>query len=171
MKYLTEESLYLALEKIFPSEVFIRDKIVPLSNSKKRPDYRCDQLKLIVEFDGDQHYRSAKKIKSELIKDQTFQQIGYHIVRIPYFVQISSLTIEKLFGRKILFEQTFPHGFIDKKVIMPSDFCELGIKKFEKDLERFNYIKTDIINSLKEKVIELDDIELVVPSSLEYLLL
>jgi len=170
MKYLTEESLSIVLKELFPSEIFVHDTIVPLSNSKRRPDYRCDKLKIIIEFDGDQHYRSVKKIKSELAKDQIFQQIGYNVVRIPYFVQISQLTIEKLFSRHINFKQTFPHGFIDKKFIMPCDFCELGIKKFEMDLERFDYIKIEIIKSLKDKINELGDKELVIPTSLEYLL-
>lgn len=170
MIYLTEVGLSLVLKEVFPSETFIHDKIVPLSNSKKRPDYFCDKLRLVVEFDGDQHYRSVKKIKSELIKDQIFQNIGYNVVRIPYFVQISSLIIDKLFNRRINYNQIYPHGFIDKRVIMPCDFCELGIKKFERDLERFNYIKKEIIQSLINKVDELGDKELVVPSSLDYLL-
>lgn len=119
MEYLTEESLSNVLREIFPSESFIQDTIVPNSNTKKRPDYRCESLKLIVEFDGDQHYRNVKKIKSELKKDYIYQQMGYTIVRIPYFVQISSLIIEKLFKKNIPYQQTFPHGFISKTVIMP----------------------------------------------------
>jgi very-short-patch-repair endonuclease len=50
------------LKRIFPSETFIHDKVVPNSNTKTRPDYRCEKLKLIIEFDGDQHYRNVKKL-------------------------------------------------------------------------------------------------------------
>lgn len=170
MEYLTEENLSEVLKKIFPAEIFIHDKVVPNSNTKTRPDYRCERLKLIIEFDGDQHYRNVKKIRNEIKKDQIYHKLGYKIVRIPYFVQISTLIIEKLFGKKLKYQQTFPHGFISKTVIMPCDFCELGIVKFKIDLEKFSYVKTEIINSLKEKAIELGDKELVVPPSLEYLL-
>jgi hypothetical protein len=111
-----------------------------------------------------------QKIKNEIKKDQIYHQLEYNIVRIPYFVQISTLTIEKLFGKRLNFQQTFPHGFISKTVIMPCDFCELGIVKFKMDLEKFCYVKTEIINSLKMKAIELGNKELVVPPSLEYLL-
>jgi hypothetical protein len=170
MKYLTEESLSEVLKEIFPSATFIHDEVVLDSSIKGRPDYRCEELKLIVEFDGDQHYRNVKKIKNELKKDLIYSGMGYNIVRIPYFVQISALLIEKLFNKGVKYQQTFPHGFISKTVIMPCDFCELGIKKFEMDLDKFSYAKTEIINSLKEKAIELGDKELVVPPSLEYLL-
>ena len=170
MEYLTEANLSDALKEIFPSEKFVHDKIVVSSGIKSRPDYVFENLKLIVEFDGDQHYRSAKKIKTELKKNNFFQNLGYTVIRIPYFIQISSATIEHLFVKKISYNQIYPHGFISKTVVMPCDFCELGIKKFEKDLERFSYIKNDIIKSLQEKVIELGDLEFVVPSSLEYLL-
>lgn len=140
------------------------------SNIKSRPDYVCENLKLIVEYDGDQHYRSAKKIKNEIKKNELFQKLGYTVIRIPYFIQISSATIEYLFGKKITYNQIFPHGFISKTVIMPCDFCELGIRKFESDLEMFSYIRNDIIISLQNKLAELDDKDLVIPSSLNYLL-
>ena len=169
-EYLTEEGLANVLKEIFPSEDFIHDRIVLNSNIKSRPDYLCENLKLIVEFDGDQHYRNVAKIKNELKKNQTYSRMGYSIVRIPYFIQISSIVIENLFKKKFSYRQKFPHGFISKSVILTCDFCEVGIKKFENDLEKFSFIKSDIIKSLKDKFLEIRDIELVVPPSLEYLL-
>lgn len=165
-EYLTEERLENVLGQLFPDVTFIRDRQVPDSGLQTRPDYRNDNLKLIVEFDGDQHYRNVQKIKREQEKTDRYTQIGYKVVRIPYFIQISTETVKHLFDLNLQYIQTYPHGFISKTVIMPADFCELGIQKFKADLKRFDYIKVDILNSLKQKVEVLGDKELVLPPSL-----
>jgi hypothetical protein len=49
---------------------------------------------------------------------------------------------------------------------LPSDFCELGVKRFQRDLLRFHYIKDEIVESLQNKIINKGDKELVLPPSL-----
>ena len=59
------------LKVIFPEiskEEWIHDKGVPGSKSQTRPDYRCESLKLIVEFDGLQHYQKPDVICADEIK-------------------------------------------------------------------------------------------------------
>ncbi|HRQ70742.1 MAG TPA: hypothetical protein PLW78_10625 [bacterium] len=168
--YLTEETLGEVLKILFPENDFIRDKTVPDSGARSRPDYRNDELMMIVEFDGEKHYRESKKIKSELKKNYVFNLMGYKIIRIPYFVQISEIVIKNLFDIDVEYKQKYPHGFISKNVIFPADYCELGIEKFEEDLDRFSYIRKDIISSLKSKITGIGDIDLVLPNSLRYLL-
>jgi hypothetical protein len=167
--YLDESKLGLILNKIYPNQDFVHDKTVPNSELLTRPDYRCDNIKLIVEFDGDRHYREAKKIKTEKNKEIKYSEMGYKVVRIPYFVQMSNLIVKHLFEIDFDYKQHYPHGFISDKVILPADFCELGIKKFQADLEKFSYAKNDIIKSLKKKKDILLDKELVLPPSLFYL--
>lgn len=169
-EYLTEEFLEKVLRQIFPNTTFIRDRQVPKSGLRTRPDFRNDGLNLIVEFDGDQHYRNVSKIKREKKKTDTYTAMGYKVVRIPYFIQISTDTIKHLFDIDLDYEQTYPHGYISDKVILPADYCEIGIQKFLADLNRFDYVKNDIIDSLKKKIDDLVDIELVVPPSLYYLI-
>lgn len=150
--WLNEDKLGKALEIIFPGENFIHDKAVPNSGTRKRPDYRCDNLKLIVEFDGSQHYTDVKWCYDDNEKDSAYTNMGYRIVRVPYFVQLSKDTIEHLFGVSIEFKQVFPHGFIvDKNEVLPADFCSLGYERFLRDIERFSYIKDDIFASLSNK--------------------
>jgi hypothetical protein len=170
MDYLTEESLKEALGEIFPNVPFIYDKTIPGAKIKARPDYRNDELKLIVEYDGDAHYCSAKRIKGDLRNEQVYASMGYKVIRIPYFVQISTETVKHLFNIDRNIKQAFPHGFISKTVVLPADFCELGIKRFKADLEKFHYIKSDIINSLNDKIKEIGDKECVIPSSLDTLI-
>lgn len=168
-EYLTEQRLALVLKELFPQNTFIHDRTVPNSGTRRRPDYRCDELMLIVEFDGDKHYKEVAKIKSEQQKDKTYSEMGYRVVRIPYFIQISSETIKYFFDFDLNWNQSYPHGFISENVILPCDYCELGIQKFLNDLNRFDFIKNDIFESLKNKISALKDYELVLPSSIKYI--
>ena len=112
MKFLTEKLLGEVLKEIFPAHTFIHDRCVPDSNSRRRPDYRCEELKLIVEFDGDKHYSTASKIKTEQEKTNMYTHMGYKVVRIPYFVQLSKEVIYELFSIETEPSYHYPHGFI-----------------------------------------------------------
>lgn len=150
--WLNEEKLGEALAVIFPGKDFVHDKKVPESGVNKRPDYRCEELKLIVEFDGAQHYTDVKWCYDDKEKDEAYTKMGYKVVRVPYFVQLCPEVIEHLFGVKMSYEQVFPHGFIvDKYETLPADYCSLGYERFVSDVERFSYIKDDIFASLHHK--------------------
>lgn len=168
--YLTESRLGEFLTKLFPNHMFVHDKTVPNSGIKNRPDYRNDELMLIVEFDGYQHYTKVAYIESDCAKDRVYTQIGYTVVRIPYFVQLSTEVIGLLFNLKFDYAQIYGHGFIDKDATLPSDFCEMGIERFKLDLIKFESIAPQIIKSLKNKLNELNAVNLVLPKSLTYLL-
>ena len=94
--------------------------------------------------------------------------MGYTIIRIPYFVQLSTIVIKELFHKTYSMTQEYPHGFISEKALLPSDFCEMGIGRFINDLNRFSYIQRDIIKSLVDRVDEADQILLVLPPHLLY---
>ena len=87
--YLTEDKLGNYLKIIYPNEEFIHNKKIPDIESRIRPDYRCDNLKLIVEFDGYKHYTQYDKIITEHLKNKLYKKLGYGVIRIPYFVQLS----------------------------------------------------------------------------------
>lgn len=147
--YLTEDSLGEILKLIY-DEIPIRDKAYP--NHRFRPDYRFEKEKVIVEFDGYRHYSVSSVILKDYRTTKLMEEDGYKVIRIPYFVQMSSEIIELLFGKTIDYNQTFPHGFIDKAALLPSDFCSLGVERFMNDLDRFSIIKDDIINSMDKLV-------------------
>lgn len=164
--YLTESKLEEYIKKIYPNTEWVHDK--RFIDYAFRPDYVNHDLKIIVEFDGYLHYTKATTIKRDIKKDRICTSLGYDIIRVPYFVQMSTEVIKHLFNKDIQVVQEYEHGFIsdDKTLILPCDFCELGIKKFEDDLERFSYIKDDIILSLENKAKKLKDWDLVLPPSL-----
>jgi very-short-patch-repair endonuclease len=104
--YLTEISLGRFLRERLDADV-LSDLAVPGVVRRYRPDYRSEQHRLIIEFYGDEHYRSAKKILGDAERDATFTSGGYRVVRIPYFVQLKRAVIADLFGDLVRITPTF----------------------------------------------------------------
>ena len=148
-EFLTEQSLGVFLKDIFKTD-FVHDKALV---ERFRPDYRNDELHLIVEFDGYAHYTSSTTILRDSVKDNEELKLGYKIVRWPYFVQMSSLSIKHFFGIDYSIEQTYDDGFIDSKCICPADFCELGIEKLVHEFKALpKRIQDSIVKSLERKI-------------------
>lgn len=74
--YLTEDNLSEILKVIYPRIEWIRNKTVPDSGLKNRPDFRNDELMLIIEFDGDKHYNNFKTQQRDRIKDRIYSAMG-----------------------------------------------------------------------------------------------
>ena len=166
-EYLLERSLGRFLrERVDPA--IVAGQLVPGIKRRYKPDFRSERLRLIVEFDGDDHYRSAQRILGDEERDKTLVSVGYRVVRIPYFVQLTRVVIATLFGEIATHHEdflNFPHGFIADNVVMPADFCELGISRFEADLERFSYIRQEILESLRRAIKSRGDWRKVCPPS------
>lgn len=160
--YLTEAKLESVLKQIYQNVI----------HSFKIPEtrYRCDYLidnKIVVEFDGDQHYRDVEVIYRDQIKDNLIKQLNLKIIRIPYFIQLNSQTFKFYFDKDVQIEQNYQHGFIDSK-IYPSYYCEQGIKRFKEEWELLPInIKQQIKESLLMKQLPTWRI---LPTSLEYIL-
>src|SRR5215472_16076094 len=86
-EYLTEVSLGQFLRERVDAN-FVANQPVGLGR-RFRPDYHNDCHKLVVEFDGDQHYRSSRVILGDVERDAFFTANGFRVIRIPYFVQLS----------------------------------------------------------------------------------
>ena len=167
-KYLTEKSLGEILKALYPNSEWIHDKkfevpvpeiclsahVSPVYNF--RPDYCCHELKLCVEFDGPNHYTSARVIAADGLKDITIANHGYKVIRVPYFVQLDTDSIKYFFDIDVNFDYGFKHGFICKQIVLPADFCEQGVWKLIWFLsnvrEKANKIREEIIESLYNKI-------------------
>ena len=133
---------YLAV--IFPNtNDWIHDK--PIDNlpegikSRKRPDYRSKSLMLIVEFDGLQHYTKPDNIEKDKENTEFYESLGYKVVRIPYFIQLSNAAVKELFGvivKEPLFDETIP-SIGPKGKNSPAYLCGAGIKRMAKEFKRF----------------------------------
>jgi very-short-patch-repair endonuclease len=95
MEYLTEKLLIkFLIENIDSSGICNKQ----FTGYKFRPDYVSHDLKLVVEFDGYLHYTKSKTVLDDIDKDRIISNLGYSIVRIPYFVQLDKRVMEHLFG-------------------------------------------------------------------------
>jgi len=164
--YLTETSLGDFLRTRLDPDIEHNVR-VPGMAERFRPDYRSETFKIIVEIDGDQHYRVAHNVLKDELRDAAISAQGYRVVRVPYFVQLCPQTIRMLLPETTDHSSflSFPHGFISSRVVFPADFCELGVLRFVRDLERFACIAPAIWQSL-EVAIKGRDWRTVLPLSL-----
>lgn len=112
---LPRTSLKEYLDVIFPKvKDWVHDQpIAQVLDGKKlriRPDYRSDRLKMVVEFDGTQHYEKPDVIRRDLGNTEAYRRLGYKVVRIPYFIQLTQEAVKTLFGVKTgpLFDGKYP---------------------------------------------------------------
>ena len=166
--YLSEENLGKLLENIFPGMEIIHNRKIPGYIEKCRPDYRIPSLKLIFEFDGPTHYTNSKRILLDKKNDNFYHEVGYNVIRIPYFIQMNKTFYKNILNIERESDYNFPQGFIEKNIIYPADYCYAGLEKFTKDLEKFSFFKDEIISSLKNACNELEE-DLILPNNLKYL--
>ena len=120
--------------------------------SRKRPDYRSESLKLIVEFDGLPHYTSPDVIREDSNRVKLYEKYGYKVVRIPYFIQLTQQSVKTLFGVDVnfqLFDTKFPSLTIDS-CATPAYLCLDGVRRMADEFKKFpdqyevnlNYLKS-----------------------------
>ena len=150
------------LKFIFPNiDDWVHDTSIQQLNGKKsqcRPDYRSEKLKLIVEFDGIQHYTSPLQIRNDIIRTKEYEQSGYTVVRIPYFIQLTRNAIKTLFGIDMseeLFNPSIPSIGIGGKNT-PAFLCPAGITRMAKEFVQHPEQYIVNINALKKE----NDLEL-----------
>lgn len=135
------------LKVIFPNiEDWIHDKTLGKINDityKSRTDYRSETLKLIIEFDGLQHYTKPDIIEKDNRLTKVYEDLGYKVVRIPYFIQLSNNAVKKLFGidvKEFLFDESIPSlgykGQNTPAYIYPAGLARM-VKVFRDFLEQY----------------------------------
>lgn len=144
------------LKVIFPEvNDWVHDQRAGLSYKGKklqtRPDYRSEKLKLIIEFDGIQHYTKPDVILKDNEKVGVYTLLGYKVVRIPYFIQLTNNTVKRMFGVSVsepLFDLSIPslsasHG-------SPAYLCHAGIERMAKEFAKFPDQYEVNLNALKK---------------------
>lgn len=155
---------------------------IKLPNSKRRFDFGfiiskpiCINntqytKKVLVEFDGHRHYTDALQIKIDREKDKLAKEHGYDLIRIPYWVQLTTETLKHYFNINGEVIQKYSHGFIDKNAILPASFCELGLDRFEEEIGNLPVnVKEEISKSLNNNI-NFYGYEYVMPKGMEYIL-
>lgn len=126
------------LEVIFPGSKWVHDKAFSKEH-KIRPDYRCDELRLIVEVDGTPHYTDPAVIAKDRKNQRIYEDHEYTVVRIPYFIQLTRDTVKELFGVDVgrdLCDPSFP-SMGKEWENTPAYCCTAGLKRMAEDFDRF----------------------------------
>ncbi len=127
------------LEVIFPGSKWVHDKAFSKEH-RIRPDYRCDELRLIVEFDGTPHYTDPSVIAKDNRNQRIYEDHEYTVVRIPYFIQLTRDVVKELFGVDVgrdLCDPSFP-SMGKEWENTPAYCCTAGLKRMAEDFDRFN---------------------------------
>jgi hypothetical protein len=136
---------------------FLRERVDPdirhaptlrLEGMTRRPDWYSEKHKLLVEFDGPLHFTKAKIARRDVDLDNLWEDHGYFVIRLPYFVQLRGNVIYRLFGKYTDDYSpftTYGHGFIHPKVTLPADFCSYGVVRWGYEMCR---LREDIQNEI-----------------------
>lgn len=128
------------LSVIYPTvNDWIHDETIPDSGRKLRPDYRSESLKMIIEFDGLPHYQQPDTIKQDKEKTAFYSGLGYKVIRIPYFFQLSKSAVKTLFDVELdqeLFDERIPSLGI-KGRNTPAFLCGAGVKRMAEEFHMF----------------------------------
>ena len=131
------------LKVIFPKDNnWIHDKTIGKAlDGKKlraRPDYRNEKLRLIVEFDGVQHYTSPERIRRDVSNTEKYKRLGYKVVRIPYFIQLTNAAVKKLFGVSVKAPLFNPkYASLSTVNGAPAWLCPSGLERMAKEFVKF----------------------------------
>ena len=131
------------LKVIFPEiNDWIHDKALGEINGikfKSRPDYRSENLKMIIEFDGLQHYTKPDIIEKDYRLTSVYTELGYKVVRIPYFIQLTNKAIKTLFNIDLsenFFDESFSSLGING-MNTPAYLCPAGVKRMAQEFKKF----------------------------------
>jgi hypothetical protein len=157
--YLTEQKLITIFSEISKSVSF------DMKTNVKIERYRGDitiNNKYLIEFDGYQHYTQSEVFIRDSYKDATWEvksEIN-KVIRIPYFVQLTTETFKYYFDDllkdlsvEVEVTSNYPHGFIDKKAILPANFCSIGERRFFSEVE---YLPFSVVDSIVSSLMKIN---------------
>jgi len=130
------------LEVLYPGKTWIHDKPFGKRNGKSyqiRPDYLCEEMKLIIEFDGLQHYTNPENVRKDRENQQVYEGFGYRVIRIPYFIQLTKSVVKEMFGLEMeddLFDPSLPSMAVRWKNT-PAYCCASGLARMAEELRRY----------------------------------
>lgn len=119
----------------------------------KRPDYRSENLKIIIEFDGLPHYQNPDIILKDYEDIKLYESFGYKVIRIPYFIQLSKSAVKTLFNIDLdyeLFDKSIPSLSVESRNT-PAYLCPTGIQRMRSEFQKFPIqykINLDYLRSL-----------------------
>jgi hypothetical protein len=96
-------------------------------------------LKLVIEFDGIQHYTKPDIIEKDFKNTKIYKSFGYKVVHIPYFIQLSNKAVKTLFDVDVqeeLLDETISSLGI-KGQNTPAYLYPTGLKRMAEEFRKF----------------------------------
>lgn len=143
---LSSASNFIGLEEylsfLYPGRTWIHDKPFGKRGGKSyriRPDYLCEEEKLIIEFDGLQHYTNPMNIRKDCENQAVYESFGYKVIRIPYFINLTTDVVREMFGiivKENPFDPSYPSMSV-KWQNTPAFCCYEGILRMAEEFKRY----------------------------------
>lgn len=162
----TSTSLKTYLDHLYPVDIFIYDERIPpdvfdrrnklgIKQHAYKPDARCEELNLVIEVDGLPHYQSSATVFADISKDMYYKQLGYSVIRIPYWLQITPEFCKHVLHKDVQEACNLYFSFFDVKdanqyihcyagaASCIGSMCEIGRYRF---IEQFNKLDQSLQN-------------------------
>lgn len=166
--WLSQFNLKIIMDHLFGEDDLICNKMLP--GTRYIPDFVVKSHKIIVEYDGPRHYTQHRTCMDDIKKDNIFNELGYKVMRIPYFIQPRKEDFERITGADIdkskKYSISYVSGFVHPECVLPADYCESGLERFKNDLLMYPGHKNEIFHTLNLR----NDRELSLPKSMSDLL-
>lgn len=109
-------------------------------------------MKVVIEFDGVQHYTNPTIIRKDEQSYDLYSSLGYKLIRIPFFIQLSKNAVKTLFGvdvKQKLFDEKYPSlGVKDGNT--PAYLCHEGLKRMAREFRMFPHQYEVNVKALRE---------------------
>ena len=143
---LNPESYFIGLDDylpfLYPDKTWIHDKPFGKRGEQSyriRPDFLCEEEKLIIEFDGLQHYTNPLNIRKDRENQAIYESFGFKVIRIPYFINLTTDVVKEMFGINThdnMFDPNLPSMSV-KWLNTPAFYCVEGIRRMAEDFKRY----------------------------------
>ena len=156
---------------IYPGKEIIVDSVIPVDIQMQRckdngieykfrryrPDIRIECISLIVEFEGIQHFQNVKKIFEDMERQTYLECLGYKVIRIPFYIQLTKDMIKFYFDVDVTEGSEVKSGFYsmstDKTKLnpnCPANFSVAGYQRFLNEFQTYpESTKLEIVESLR----------------------
>jgi hypothetical protein len=143
---LSEKILKEILPKIFTNCSIISQHRIKTSKKTFIVDFYIPEINLIIEFNGDRHYRQISTIERDKNLKIHCKKNKIKLANLPYWVQLTDAVAIWAFGDllyniyikdKINLNPKFSNGFISYKCTFPADFSTDGWDLFYKEYVSF----------------------------------
>ena len=126
-------------------------KVLEGKKLRTRPDYRSESRMLIVEFDGVQHYSKPDVIRKDVVNTNNYRRLGYKVVRIPYFIQLTNDVVKQLFNVDVedpLFDGQY--ASLGATRGSPAYLCPAGLERIAAEFTKFPQQYSVNLKALKD---------------------